>query len=195
MIQSRIQWFNFRIQWFNLMIQWFNLGFNDSISGFNDSILGFKDSILGFNYSILGFNNLILELNDSFCFLCQFKVGRSTTYENKLLPFDSTLSVCGSVTFSDIGNGWAGSHEVWWAGNVLWMSLDWCLKCRSSVTKFFQQSLPKFFFQILLNVGFPNNYVIIMPKNNSCLIKVEKNVHKRCAQKSSGRNTCRFHRI
>ena len=49
-----------------------------------------------------------------------------------------------------------------------------------SVTRFFQQSLPIFcsnFTQlrkILPNVGFPNNYVIIMPKNNSCVMKVEK---------------------
>ena len=54
-----------------------------------------------------------------------------------------------------------------------------------SVTRFFQQSLPIFcsnFTQlrkILPNVGFPNNYVIIMPKNNSCVMKVEKICTKR----------------
>jgi hypothetical protein len=58
-----------------------------------------------------------------------------------------------------------------------------------SVTRFFQQSLPKFcsnftkLRKILPNVGFPNNYVIIMPKNNSYVtgyvIKVEKICTKR----------------
>jgi hypothetical protein len=53
------------------------------------------------------------------------------------------------------------------------------LEATSSVTRFFQQSLPKFcsnftkLRKILPNVGFPSNYVIIMPKNNSCVIKVE----------------------
>ena len=48
------------------------------------------------------------------------------------------------------------------------------------MTRFFQQSLPKFSSNftklkiILPNVGFPNNYVIIMPKNNSYVIKVDK---------------------
>jgi hypothetical protein len=64
---------------------------------------------------------------------------------------------------------------------------------RVSVTRFFHQSLPKFcpnftkLRKILPNVGFPNNYVIIMPKNNICIIKVEK-----YAQKGS-QNTCCFH--
>ena len=53
------------------------------------------------------------------------------------------------------------------------------------MTRFFQQSLPKFcsnftkLRNILPNVGFPNNYVIIMPKNNSYVIKVEKICPKR----------------
>ena len=54
-----------------------------------------------------------------------------------------------------------------------------------SVTRFFQQSLPKFcsnftkLRKILPNVGLPNNYVIIMPKNNSYVMKVEKIFTKR----------------
>ena len=54
-----------------------------------------------------------------------------------------------------------------------------------SVTRFFQRSLPKCssnftkLRKILPNVGFPNNYVIIMPKNNSYVIKVEKICTKR----------------
>jgi hypothetical protein len=54
------------------------------------------------------------------------------------------------------------------------------------VTRFsFQESLPKFcsnftkLRKILPNVGFPSNYVIIMPKNNSCVMKVEKICTKR----------------
>jgi hypothetical protein len=50
----------------------------------------------------------------------------------------------------------------------------------TSVTRFFQQSLPKYcsnftkLRKVLPNVGFTNNYVIIMPKYNSYAIKVEK---------------------
>ena len=55
----------------------------------------------------------------------------------------------------------------------------------SSVSRFFQQSLPKFcshctkLRKILPNVGFANNYAIVMPKNNSYVIKVEKICPKR----------------
>ena len=48
------------------------------------------------------------------------------------------------------------------------------------MTRFFQQSLPNFCSNFTKlrkkspNVGFPNDYVIIMPKNNSYVIKVEK---------------------
>jgi hypothetical protein len=65
----------------------------------------------------------------------------------------------------------------------------------TSVTRFFQQSLPKFcsnftkLRKILPNVGYPNNYVVIMPKNNCCH-QSRKNMPKR-----ESRNTCRFHRI
>jgi serine/threonine protein kinase len=54
-----------------------------------------------------------------------------------------------------------------------------------SVTRFFQESLPKFcsnftkLRKILPNVGFPNNYVIIMAKKKSYVIKVEKTCPKR----------------
>jgi hypothetical protein len=53
------------------------------------------------------------------------------------------------------------------------------------VTRFFQQSLPNFCSNFTKlrkkspNVGFPNDYVIIMPKNNSYVIKVEKICTKR----------------
>jgi hypothetical protein len=66
------------------------------------------------------------------------------------------------------------------------------------VTRFFEQSLPKFFSNftklrnILPNVGFPNNYVIVMPKNNSYVIKVENICPK---FKKVSRNTCCFHHI
>ena len=67
-----------------------------------------------------------------------------------------------------------------------------------SVTRFFQQSLPKFcsnftkLRKILPNVGFPNNYVIIMAKNNSCIFK---DISRKIMHKNVSRNTCCFHHI